>query len=198
MKEIHLVVGPNGAGKTTFVEFTLQPLMPALPFVNADVIAKVRWPDAPEAHSYEAARIAEATRDTFIETGRAFIAETVFSHPSKIDIARNARHHGYAVHLHVVMVIEDMSVARVQHRVESGGHSVPEEKIRDRYRRLWANVAETVRHTTTAAFYDNTQKGSPVRVAFFADGYPLGPATWPSWTPTELTSLWTTHGGADA
>lgn len=196
MKEIHLVVGPNGAGKTTFVELALQPLMPGFPFVNADIIAKRRWPDEAEARSYDAAKVAEATRDAFIKDGRSFIAETVFSHPSKVDFTRTAIDHEYVVHLHVVMVIEDMSVERVRHRVNAGGHSVPEEKIRDRYRRLWANVVEAAQLATTATFYDNSRKGSPRKVAMLADGMPFGAASWPDWAPTELTAYWRATGGA--
>jgi predicted ABC-type ATPase len=44
---LDLVVGPNGAGKSTFVELTLAPLLPGNAFVNADEIAKQRWPDNP-------------------------------------------------------------------------------------------------------------------------------------------------------
>ena len=51
MKRLDLVVGPNGAGKSTFVELTLAPLLPGSAFVNADEIAKQRWPDDPAAHS---------------------------------------------------------------------------------------------------------------------------------------------------
>jgi predicted ABC-type ATPase len=57
MKRLDLVVGPNGAGKSTFVELTLAPLLPGSAFVNADEIAKQRWPDDPASHAYQAARV---------------------------------------------------------------------------------------------------------------------------------------------
>ena len=198
MSQVELIVGPNGAGKSTFVESVLQPLVEQLPFVNADVIAELRWPDATEEHSYEAARIASATRERFIDAGASFIAETVFSHPSKVDLVRSALAHEFEVNLHVVMVPEELSVQRVIHRVHAGGHNVPEEKIRNRHRRLWPLVAEATRLATTTTFYDNTRPGGPVIVAEFVQGMPAGPARWPAWTATELTSLWTAHGGADA
>lgn len=65
---LDLVVGCNGAGKSTLVERHLQPLL-HVPFVKADLIARQRWPDSAEAHSYDAARLAAATRDTLIERG---------------------------------------------------------------------------------------------------------------------------------
>ena len=44
-----MLVGGNGAGKSTFYRLALEPL--GLPFVNADVLAGVVFPDDPEAHS---------------------------------------------------------------------------------------------------------------------------------------------------
>ena len=82
MKRLDLVVGSNGAGKSTFIELTLAPLLPGSSFVNADEIAKQRWPNDVASHAYEAARVAAETRAKLIELGAWFIAETVFSHPS--------------------------------------------------------------------------------------------------------------------
>jgi predicted ABC-type ATPase len=79
---LDLVVGPNGSGKSTFVGLTLAPGRLGARFVNAELIAQRRWPDAPEAHSYEAARIAATTRTALTERRQPLIAETVFSHPS--------------------------------------------------------------------------------------------------------------------
>ena len=46
-----MLVGGNGAGKSTFYRLALEPL--ALPFVNADQLARFAFPDDPEVHSYE-------------------------------------------------------------------------------------------------------------------------------------------------
>lgn len=196
MSRLELVVGPNGAGKSTFVELVLAPSSGRLPFVNADVIAKARWPEAAEEHSYDAARIASATRERLLEQGDSFIAETVFSHPSKVDLIRSALRHGFEVHLHVVMVPVELSVHRVAHRAAAGGHDVPEEKIRDRHSRLWSLVAEATLLSTTTTFYDNSRIDGPLIVAEFAQEQPLGLARWPSWTSTELIALWGSRGGA--
>ena len=103
---LDLVVGPNGAGKSTFVRLTLAPVLPRASFVNADVIAQQRWPDDAEAHSYEAARVAAATREALVARGEPLIAETVFSHPSKLELLRQAGAAGYYTAVHVVMVPE--------------------------------------------------------------------------------------------
>jgi predicted ABC-type ATPase len=190
MKRLDLVVGPNGAGKSTFVELTLAPLLPGSVFVNADEIAKQRWPSDPASHAYEAARIAAKTRSTLIQLGRPFIAETVFSHPSKLELIRDAHEANYIVVLHVLLVPEDLAVQRVKYRVGAGGHDVPETKIRGRYRRLWALVADAVAQSDIATIYDNTGIEGPRIVAEMSGGSIVGSPSWPTWTPEVLRSRW--------
>lgn len=190
MKRLDLVVGPNGAGKSTLVRLAIEPTIPHALFVNADAIAREWWPDAPERHSYEAAEIAARTREMLVSQGRSFIAETVFSHPSKLDLLRAARAAGYTVFLHVVLVDVETSVARVAARVAAGGHDVPEDKIRSRHQRLAALVAEAIRLSDEAFVYDNTHIAGPRRIAWFAGGDPIGPINWPGWAPVELSGRW--------
>jgi predicted ABC-type ATPase len=190
MKRLDLVVGPNGAGKSTFVELTLAPLLPGSAFVNADEIAQKRWPDDAASHSYEAARIAADTRARLIELGRPFIAETVFSHPSKLDLITAAHACAYTVVLHALIVPEDLAVHRVQHRVQAGGHTVPEDKIRDRYRRLWRLVAEAIERCDTATVYDSSLLKGPKIVAQISSGFTIGAPAWPTWSPAELRGRW--------
>lgn len=184
MRRLDLVVGPNGAGRSTFIRFTLsKALPPGVPFVNADSIAAARWPEDPSGHSYDAAKLAAATRIALIEAGRPFIAETVFSHPSKLELIEQAQTHGFTVFLHVVVVPEELAVSRVGHRVAAGGHSVPIDKIRERYQRLWPLVARAALVADSATFYDNSAVSGPRIVAQLAGGSPVGAVTWPTWPP---------------
>ena len=187
MRRLDLVVGPNGAGKSTFVALTLGPLLAGAPFVNADEIAKSRWPDDAAARAYDAAKVAAQTRAKLIEHGRSFIAETVFSHESKLDLIRHAHAQGYTVVLHAVLIPEQLGVQRVRYRVVAGGHAVPEEKIRERYHRLWPLVAEAIGMADVATVYDNSRTTGPRIVAQFAGGAEIGELDWPSWAPEGLT-----------
>jgi predicted ABC-type ATPase len=191
VSRLDLIVGPNGAGKSTFAQEILGEQLPGIVFVNADLIAQERWPEDPESHSYDAARIAEATRSALIEIGGQFIAETVFSHPSKVALVGQAQEAGYFVALHVLMVPEHVAVARVAARIERGGHSVPEIKIRERYQRLWPLVAVAATKAQSAAFWDNSTLDGPELVAELASGQLLAPPKWPSWTADVLTGHWT-------
>ncbi|OBJ52378.1 zeta toxin family protein [Mycobacterium sp. 1423905.2] len=190
MKRLDLVVGPNGAGKSTFIELTLAPLLPRSVFVNADEIAKRRWPGDPAAHAYDAARIAADTRAKLIEAGVSFIAETVFSHPSKLDMLHSAHDAGYVVALHAMLIPEDLAVERVRRRVRHGGHDVPENKIRERHRRLWRLVADAIETADIATIYDNSRLAGPRIVAQLTAGTVIGASAWPAWASTELSRRW--------
>ncbi|WNG88523.1 zeta toxin family protein [Mycobacterium sp. ITM-2016-00317] len=188
MKRLDLVVGSNGAGKSTFIELTLAPLLPRSVYVNADEIAKRRWPNDPAGHSYEAARMAADTRAKLIELGESFIAETVFSHPSKLELLDAAHAADFTVILHAVLIPEELAVQRVRYRVRAGGHDVPESKIRQRYQRLWDLVATAAGRADEATFYDNSAIRGPLIVAQLAGGIVLGSPRWPAWTPTSLAN----------
>ncbi|MGO3328513.1 zeta toxin family protein [Gordonia sp. (in: high G+C Gram-positive bacteria)] len=185
---LDLVVGCNGAGKSTLIAETIQPDLVESTFVNADVIAKQRWPDDAEGNSYEAAQIAAAWRDRLIAERSPLIAETVFSHPSKLDLIDDARDAGFVVIVHAVMIPARLAVLRVRSRAESGGHDVPVDKIKSRYDRLWPNVALAITRADRARVWDNSRNHSQV-VADFVAGTAARPIDWPAWTPTPLRVL---------
>lgn len=185
MPVLHVVAGPNGSGKTTFCSRILIPAT-RLPFVNADDIARERWPGREEQHGHDAAQAAADQRERRIAAGSSFIAETVFSHSSKLDLIRHARQRGYLVTLHVVLVPEDLSVARVKLRFEQGGHSVPIAKVRARYRRLWPLLGQAVAQVDDATVYDNSQAARPFHVvARYRDGVAEHKPDWPKWSPVR-------------
>ncbi len=188
MSRLDLIAGPNGAGKTTLYERVVFPGRPGLPFVNADDIAAARFGDAAARMSYAAAEIAATTRAALIGARLDFCTETVFSHPSKIDLIDIAVAAGYDVVLHVVMVPVELSAHRVAARVAAGGHDVPADKITSRYERIWPNVVAAVGRCRRSVFYDNSADAGPVEVAAFRTGLADYPPRWPGWTPDALLS----------
>jgi predicted ABC-type ATPase len=186
---LHLLAGSNGAGKSSFVADVLAPRL-HLRFVNADEIAKERWPGEEMVHAREASQAA-ATERAQLLTGRAsFITETVFSHPSEVELVRDAQARGYQVSLHVILIPVEVAVHRVAHRVRRGGHLVPEEKIRSRYERLWPLVAEACRRADAATIYDNSTARTPFRrIARLEHGALVGDPALPAWAPPALGSL---------
>lgn len=182
MPILHLIVGPNGAGKTTLYERNVGPAT-HLPFINADLIARERWPNDAERQAYEAARIAAQARETAIAKRRSFVTETMFF-PSELDIIRNSKAAGYIVTLHVVMIPEALAVRRVAERAVQGGHTVPAAKVRSRFRRLWKNVKKAITLADETYVYDNTSARRPFRVvAHHQAGVPVTEPRWPNWSP---------------
>ncbi|WP_323039999.1 zeta toxin family protein [Gemmobacter sp.] len=178
-----LLAGPNGAGKSTLYKTRVAPAF-AGPFVNADIIQRDELGnDSPEA-AYRAAEIAAKRRSDLLATGSDFVTETVFSHRSKLDFVGEARARGYSVWvLHIGVDSADLSVMRVAHRVEFGGHNVPETKIRERYDRSAPLIREAVLLAETGLVYDNSVAGKPPKLVLtFERGHLMRvrpePPTW--------------------
>ena len=162
-KQLWLLAGGNGAGITTFYRTQLEKR--GLPFVNADLIAKELFPDAPEESSYEASQIAESMRYQLLEEGRSFCFETVFSHPSKIDFVAKAKALNYEI---VLVFIHLSSVAlnkaRISQRIEEGGHSVPDDKVSNRIPRTLENIKTALALADKAYLLDNSSAREPFKV----------------------------------
>lgn len=159
-KQLWLLTGGNGAGKSTFYRTQLEPR--GLPFVNADLLARQLYPEAPELHSYEAAKLAEELRLKLVIEGRSFCFETVFSHPSKIDFAAHAKALGYEIILVFIHLNDvNLNLARIQQRVSEGGHSVPEDKVYDRIPRTLENVKKVLPLCDQVYFLENSRFDKP-------------------------------------
>ena len=161
-KQLWILVGGNGAGKSTFYNNFLEPL--GLPFVNADILARMVYPDAPEAHSYDAAKLAEQMRRELLLSETSFCFETVYSHPSKIDFVAHAKALGYEVIMVVVHLLSaQLNQARVAERVSEGGHSVPDDKVSSRIPRTLQHVKTSIPLCDRVRVYDNSFEDNPFK-----------------------------------
>ena len=178
---LFLIAGPNGAGKTTFHDTVLRSRVAAT-FINADRIQIDELRNASPEAAYEAAAIAADRRTERLEAGESFVTETVFSHPSKLELLHGARSLGYRlVVFHLGLASADLAVARVQERVKEGGHTVPEDKIRTRFARNQPLIREAVLMADYSSVYDASRLNQPPRlllnlqsssVEFCADNLP--------------------------
>jgi predicted ABC-type ATPase len=159
-----LLAGPNGAGKSTLYQTRVAPSF-AGPFINADLIQRNELQDPSMETSYRAAEIAAERRAIMLEARKSFATETVFSHPSKLDIITDAQDRGYMVIvMHVGVDDPDLSVERVRTRTEEGGHDVPEQKIRDRYARGQPLIRQAVLRADRGMVFDNSRLNEPPRL----------------------------------
>jgi predicted ABC-type ATPase len=192
----HILAGPNGAGKSTLYRTKIAPRFPDAEFVNADELAAAHYghPALTLEESQTGQRLAEERRRALMAQGKSLVTESTFSHPSKIDLIRNAITAGYDVRLyHVNVCSADLSVKRVDRRVTQGGHPVPEDKIRERYTRNQALILQAARLVDRAHVFDNSAFGQPPELVLTLDNGTASYAsdTMPAWARTlyaeELT-----------
>lgn len=156
-----IIAGVNGAGKTTFYQQRLSKQISA-EFVNADVMERERWPNEVGKHSLEAQKLAEDRRRELMQQRKSFIAETVFSHPSKVDLVRDAKAAGYRVELiHINVRNAELAIKRIDRRVERGGHDVPDDTVRGRYPRSLAMIKQAMAIADRTRVFDNSAFGKP-------------------------------------
>lgn len=132
---MYIISGPNGSGKTTASYSVLPELLDCQEFVNSDEFAKHLSPFAPDAAYVTASRLMLKKVDYLFERREDFCIETTLATRSLIKLARKAQQMGYYVTvLYLWLNSPDLAVERVAARVRAGGHDIPEETIRRRYR----------------------------------------------------------------
>lgn len=106
-------------------------------FVNSDEIAKGLSPFNSDsiAVAVEASRIMYKRIKELIASGATFAMETTLATRSVANLIREAQREGYYVTLlYFWLNTPDLAVERVKMRVEAGGHNIPENTIRRRYK----------------------------------------------------------------
>jgi predicted ABC-type ATPase len=167
MSSLYVIAGPNGAGKTTFIKRFAPREIAVLDFLNADEVARGLSPLAPERAQFEAGRIVLSRFEQFVGEGRNFCLETTLSGRTYRKHFAAARAAGYHVRLDFLLLpeIED-SIRRVADRVEQGGHDVPLDDLRRRFRVGVQNLFSIYRPVIDAwSLYDNGQH-VPVLLAY--------------------------------
>lgn len=80
-----------------------------------------------------------------------------------LKLLQKAKEAGYFIRvIYVLTSNPDINVSRVKARVASGGHNVPEEKIRSRYEKALKLIPEVIKVSDIFHIYDNTQE--PFRI----------------------------------
>ena len=138
MPYLIVIAGPNAAGKSTAAPGLLDGLLGIEDFVNADVIARGLSAFNPEGAAIQAGRIMlERVRELAAE-GKDFAFETTLASRSFAPwIAKLRKEQGYVFRLNYLWIPgPELSIGRIKGRVRDGGHFVPDDVVRRRYR--WA------------------------------------------------------------
>lgn len=158
LKKIIIIAGPNGAGKTTFARDFLPAEAQTLRFINADLIAAGLAPFNPETASFKAGRLMLEEIDECVDAGHSFAFETTLSGLAYLKKIAVWQHLGYQVKLWFLSLPnEDIAISRVARRVLQGGHNIPEDVIRRRFKAGLENFHKRYSNVVNSwAFYDSS------------------------------------------
>lgn len=130
--------------------------------------------------------LADFIRKKLLSQKKKFSFETVFSHPSKLEIMREAMAQGYKVYLYFVATESpEMNKERVQIRKAQGGHDVPPDKIVSRYYRSLEQLHDAAQLAYRAYFFDNSGKEAVLFAQFkkkrYRKAWDINIDKMPSW-----------------
>lgn len=135
MPRLYIISGCNGAGKTTASYTMLPEMLDCSEFVNSDEFAKGLSPFNPENASIQASRYMIKKIRYLLKRQSDFGVETTLATRTLLRTVRMAQEEGYSVTLlYFWLNSPELAINRVAARVETGGHNIPEETIRRRYR----------------------------------------------------------------
>lgn len=142
-KRIFIIAGPNGSGKTT-TALSLQPdILSIYEFINADEIARGLAPLHPESMALTASKLMVQRLRDLLGAKKSFAFETTAAGTNYIKYLKDAQAVGYEINLMFLWLSSpDLAVKRVARRVAEGGHYVPEETIRRRYKAGLRNMVK--------------------------------------------------------
>ena len=135
MANLYIISGCNGAGKTTASYTMLPEMLECSEFVNSDEFAKGLSPFQPEKASIQAGRYMIMKIRYLLKKQLDFGIETTLATRTVLKTVKLAQAAGYSVTLlYFWLNSPELAIERVKARVEAGGHNIPEETIRRRYK----------------------------------------------------------------
>ena len=157
-RKIIIIAGPNGAGKTTFARQFLPQEANCPIFINADLIAAGLSPFRPDAAAVRAGRILLAEISNKVSQDESFAFESTLSGRGYARSIPRWRSAGYDVKIvFLSLPSPELAIARVAARVAQGGHDVPEDAIRRRFKAGLDNFRRIYRPLVDGwVLYDNS------------------------------------------
>lgn len=129
---LYLVGGSNGSGKTTTANILIDRL--SLRYLGADDIAKELNPNDVQSAENQAGRLFVQRIREAIDRKESIIVESTLSGITLRKHLEKARLNGYEIKIvYIYLESVEISIRRVQLRVEQGGHDVPEDALRRRF-----------------------------------------------------------------
>ncbi len=159
-KNLYIISGCNGAGKTTASYTVLPEILACREFVNADEIARGLSPFNPEGIAIEAGRLMLRRIEELLSRDETFSIETTLATKSYLNLVQRAQEKGYRVNIVFFWLrTPELAIQRVAERVQHGGHNIPEDIIRRRYKAGISNLFRLfIPKVDYWGIYDNSEQ----------------------------------------
>jgi predicted ABC-type ATPase len=156
-----IVAGPNGSGKSTlYSETDIEGFGRSVWIINPDLLAsRIRNQENMDLLGANIAALnrIQAWLEASIQAHQTVGVETVLSTGKYRAMVSEAKRLGFEIRLiYVMLQSPDMNVERVRIRVATGGHDVPEDKIRERRENSLAQLPWFLDQADMALIYDNS------------------------------------------
>jgi predicted ABC-type ATPase len=132
-------------------------LFKAIPLLDPDAIANTLQTKTSALFPVAAARyVLEASR-THLNNGESFAIETTLAGKNYLQMMLAARNRGFEIVLiYIGTENVEINLSRIANRVLAGGHDVPEQDVRRRYKRSFANLLTAITRSHHAILFDNS------------------------------------------
>ncbi len=128
-----------------------------IPLLDPDAIANTLQNQASSPFPVAAARYVLKSAEEHLEKAESFAVETTLAGKSYLDMMLDARNCGFEIVLvYIGTENVEINLARIRNRVLAGGHDVPEEDVRRRYRRSFQNLPIAIPRADHAILFDNS------------------------------------------
>jgi predicted ABC-type ATPase len=153
-----IIAGANGSGKTTLTRWNSD-IFRAIPVLDPDMIAKTLQSTMPAAFPIAAARQVLTSAREHINKREGFAVETTLAGKHYLKMMVEARIRGFEIVLvYIGTGNVEINLARIRNRVLAGGHNVPEEDVRRRYKRSFENLPTAIQRADHTILFDNSSE----------------------------------------
>ena len=151
MKVYTIIAGVNGVGKSSLTGVLARDKSDLGMIIDTDSITRQQG-----GSKLGGAKEAIRRIESCLENGVNFTQETTLSGSRTLKTVQEARARDYRINLYYVAVNSaEESLDRIANRVRKGGHDIPEEDVRRRYKNRFRDLMKVLPYCDTAQFYDN-------------------------------------------
>jgi predicted ABC-type ATPase len=150
------IAGANGAGKTTLTRWNAE-LFKEIPLLDPDAIANTLQNRASALFPVAAARQVLNSAEAHLKNAESFAVETTLAGKNYLQMMLDARNRGFEIVLvYIGTENVEINLGRIRNRVLAGGHDVPDEDVRRRYKRSFENLPIAITRADHAILFDNS------------------------------------------